>query len=393
MQKAQQNKKKLFLFHTEFLHLRGGEKFVYEITKRLVGSHTITLCVEKISPHWNRRFAKLHVSVYRLWRPPFLYWLLLPFSFFINALRLKHFISPQDVVFATSFPLSLLSTVVSKKTIVFCFEPLSIFYDVLRIKMGSLREKLFLPIIKVLYEPFDRLAVQRSWLLATLNEPVASAMAFRYNKKPNFFIPNGVDTKFFCPSAQPLLNVGSKYDLVIGHSTDYTVLKGTEVVLRALPFVIKKQPRTLLLISESIPNKKARLRYENLILSLKIHHHVRFVGCVSEKRLPGFYTACSVFCYCGSTRCVGGSSASLSVIESEACGTPVLRSGGNTDEICSGKTGFYFPTESPTAVARTILRYASLSKKTILSMKTNARKYVTTNFSWDSAAQKLQAIL
>ncbi len=387
------NQKTLFIFHTEFIHLRGGEKYVYEQTKRLIKKHTITLCVERINTYWTKKFYSIGVSIHYIWTPRHLYWLLLPLTFVVNITQLKKFISPRDTVFATSFPLSLLATFVTKKSIVFCFEPLSIFYDTLRIKTGSLKEKFFLLIIRFFYSPFDRLAVKRAKILATLNKPVATAIWRRYHRRPNVFIPNGVDTKVFCSDAPRYLTNNRQQNFVVGHSTDYTILKGTELLLRALPFVLKKNKNVSLLISESISNTKKHTQYLKIIKALRIQNHVHFVGCVPENKLPGFYTMCNVFCYCGSTRCIGGSSASLSVIEAESCGIPVLRTLGNTDEIVKNKTGFYFKNESPISIAKGILHYMSLPKKTTKNMGLSARKYCVANFSWQYSANKLASII
>ena len=393
--KSQSSKKKnLFVFHTEFVFLRGGEKYVFELIKRLSKTYTIVLYVERISEYWKRQFVSPHISVHRLWKPPHLYWLFLPITCLVNVFKLKKRICSTDVIFATSFPLSLLATFVSKKSIVFCFEPLSIFYDAPRLKTASLKEKFFLLLIGFIYSPLDFLAVKRAAILATLNKPVANAIWSRYHRKPNIFIPNGVNTHVFTPNAPPLFHIqNSPRVFIIGHSTDYTILKGTESLLRALPHIIKKQPNILLLISESIPNTKIRLQYIKLARSLHIQKNIRFVGCIPEQKLPRFYTTCDVFCYCGSTQCVGGSSASLSVLEAESCGVPVLRTLGNADEIIPKKTGFYFFDERPLTIAKRILLYMRIPTARIQKMKRAARQHVIHNFSWDYSAKKLTTLI
>ncbi len=392
MRTDNQNCKTLYIFHTEFLYVRGGEKYIYEITKRLSKKYFVVLCVESINEYWTKLFEALHVTIYYLWKPKRLYWLLLPCSYVINFTRLKKFIRTTDIVFATVFPLSFLATLLTPQSIVFCFEPLSIFYDTLRIKTSSIKERFFLSIIKRSYAPLDERAVRSAHILATLNKPVARAIIQRYHRKPDVFIPNGVDAAQFSPSAPPLIKK-TKYTYVLGHSTDFTVLKGTELLLRAIPLVLKQYTNVLVLISESIPNKKMLSRYRKLVTSLGIQRNVRFIGSVVEEKLPRFYTSCDCFCYCGSTKCVGGSSACLSVIESEACGIPVLRTKGNEDEIISGKTGFYFASETPTAIAQGICSYLALPINTKASFKENARQHVLKQFSWEQSVHQLESIL
>jgi len=392
MHTGHQQRKTLYIFHTEFLYVRGGEKYIYEIAKRLSKKYSIILCVESINEYWTNLFEVLQVTIYHLWKPKHLYWLLLPCSYVINFVRLKKFIRDTDTVFATVFPLSFLATLLTTQSIVFCFEPLSIFYDTLRIKTSSLKERFFLIMNKFLYVSVDALAVRRARILATLNKPVAQAIMKRYHRKPDVFIPNGVDTTKFSPSALPLIKKAT-HTYVLGHSTDFTVLKGTELLLRALPLVLKQHANVLLLISESIPNKKVLRTYQKLVESLHIQQNVRFVGSVPEERLPQFYTSCDCFCFVGSTKCVGSYSACLSAIEAEACGVPVIRTKGNDDEIIAGKTGFYFSSETPSALARGICTYLALptSKKTLF--KRNAREHVLKNFSWDVSVRQFMSIV
>jgi glycosyltransferase involved in cell wall biosynthesis len=382
---------RIIIFHTECKYLRGGEKYIYELSKRVSKQRHVVLVIETITPYWREKYNRLGIPIYLLWKPKHLYWFLLPFSLIKNAVSIRKKILPSDIIFATSFPLTFLATIISRKTVVFCFEPLSIFYDTFRIKTSSFRERAFLFIIKLFYQPLDHLAVKKAQILATLNKHVAEAIWNQYHRKPDIFIPNGVDTDFFSPSAKPIFK--EKNIFFIGHSTDYTGLKTTELLLRALPFVIAKNKSLRLLVSEGIPNIPMRNHYIRLISSLGIQKYVQFVGCIPEKKLPGFYTSCDIFCYCGTPRCIGGSSASLSVIESESCGIPVLRSKGNADEIVEGKTGLYFPTENPQAVANKILQYMALSKKITHQMKLAARKHVMVHFSWDYSAKKMMQLI
>jgi len=383
---------RLLIFHTECVHLRGGEKYIYELTKRISKKRPVVLFVEDISDYWKEKYTSCHISIHKLWKPKHAYWALLPISFMINMLVSKKRVTPSDIIFATNFPVNLLASFLSKKTIMFCFEPLSIFYDQFRIQSASFKERIFLLVEKFMYEPFDHLAIHRAQTLATLNSTVGASVTYRYQRTPDIFIPNGVDMNFFSPTAHPSISNSQKKLFVLGHSTDYTILKGTELLLRALPLVVKLYPSVRLVISDSVPNITMQEHYKKFIHTLQIQKYVRFVGRIPENKLPNLYTSCDVFCYCGSTRCVGGSSASLSVIEAASCGIPVLRTKGNTDEIIDGKTGLYFPLETPNSIAQTILTYIKLSKKEKYRMKQQARKHATTIFSWDSSTKILEKL-
>ncbi|MFZ2025564.1 MAG: glycosyltransferase [Microgenomates group bacterium] len=380
-------KKRLLVFHIECTQLRGGEKYIYELVKRVSPRVPTELFIENISPYWRSQYNKLHVSVHLLWKPKHLYWPLLPITLGINYVLLQRYLSQNDTVFVTNFPLSFLTTLLSKKTILFCFEPLSVFYDSFRIKQSGIRERFLLAVIKFFYAPLDRLAIRRATMVATLNKEVDNAMYSLYKKRANFYIPNGVDTSHFSPKKRPLYKKRGGY--IIGHSTDYSPLKGTEVLLRATPQIIRAHPNARIYISESMNNKHTKQKYINLIKTLHMQKYVFFIGCIPENQLPNFYASCDVFCYTGSTQCVGGSSASLSVLEAQSCGIPVLRTVGNSDEIIPNKTGLYFTSEEPKHIADTINSFLSLSTRQTKTMGRAARAHCVQNFSWSVSSKQL----
>jgi len=379
----------LIVLHTEFIALRGGEKYFYELIRRVSQKYAISLYVEDVSPYWEKQFNKLHVNVYKLWRFPCCYWILLPITFLINFFRLRKRVGEGSVVFATSFPLNYLAVLLSKKTIVLCSEPLSIFYDSVRVHTMSLRAKLFVTIARVLYRPFDTYGIRHANVLATLNVHVASYINNTYQRSPDIYLPNGVDHQIFSPVKRRVPH--NRFILL--HSTDYTMLKGTELLIRSISRVVRHYSDIEVHISESISDTIEKEKYTALVRSLHLEGEFQFVGTVSEKKLPSFYRSGDVFCYLGSPFCGGGSTASLSVIEAQSCGIPVLRSLGGNGEIVDQKTGYYIHDYSENGVAKEIVRFLRLpnSKKRMLSRA--ARHHSVKKFSWDKTANTLVSII
>lgn len=373
------NNRKLLILHTEFIASRGGEKYVYELTQRISKKYTVSLYTERIIPYWLERFKKKHINVCTLWKPVCCYWLVLPITLLVNFFRLKKTVGKNSVVFATNFPLSLLGVLLSKNSILFCFEPLPIYYDRIRIRIMSLRAKLFVTVSKLLYQRLDEYAIRHATVLATLNTHVASYIKRRYQRTPDVYLPNRVDYQFF----SPIKRRSPRDRFILLHSTDYTVLKGTELFIRSLPRVIQRYSNIEAWISESIHNPIEKEKYTALIQSLRLTRVVRFIGTVSEKQLPSFYRSGDVFCFLGSPYCAGGSTASFSVLEAQSCGTPVLRSFGGEVEIIDRKTGYYIHDYSEEGVAKEIIRFLQLpnSKKRTLSQA--ARNYIIKQFSWN----------
>jgi glycosyltransferase involved in cell wall biosynthesis len=380
--------RKLVILHTECVSSRGGEKYIFEISNRLSKHMPVTLCLETISPYWTRRYQQRGIEIAKIWKPRFGYWLFIPLAAVINYYGLRRVVGSQAVVFTTNFPLNFLGVLLSRNVISFCFEPLSIFYDFARIKTMSLRSKAFVTISRLLYQPLDTYAIRHAAVLATLNTHVASYINRIYHRSPDVYLPNGVDHVVFRPKRRAL-----NKNFVLLHSTDYTTLKGTELLIRSVARVVQVYPNIQVWISEGISNSSEKKRYVTLIQSLHLEDTFRFVGILAERDLPNFYRSGDALCYLGSPYCGGGSTASLSVVEAQACGTPVLRSLGGDKEIIGNKTGLYIHDYSETGVAKTILRFLRLSVIERAAVSNAASQYSKKVFSWEKTTRRLMYVI
>lgn len=384
-----ETKQKIYVFQTESVLTRGGEKYLYEILKRLNKKHKIILFLQKVSPYWKNVYKKQKIEIRLLWQPIHFYWMLLPFTLFINWLNLKKEVKENDVVFATNFPLSFLAILLSKKTICHCFEPLAIFYDQIVIKNHPYFSRLCIKVAKFLYSGLDKFAIKQCQILTTLNKEVKEHIIKLYKRKPDFYLKNAVDVDFFKTND----NKKQKSKIIIGHSTDYTVFKGTENFLEIAKLLVEKFPDLQIKITESMIYKDVKLKYIKFVKKNKLEKNIHFIGNLSEKEMVSFYQSINAFCYTGSPLCAGGSTASLSVLEAESCGTVVFRSIGNKSEIKNGKTGFYIDPHQHKKAFDIISNYIYFSKKKKQEMSQNASKYIRENFSWNSTSQKLENII
>ncbi len=377
---------KFHVLHTESLYSRGGEKYLYELLARVAKTHDVHLYIHAISQKWRRQYIKADVHIHVLWRPPRFFWLFLPMTLVVNYFQLKPHVDTSSVVFATNFPMNLLAILVSKHTICHCFEPLAIFYDPLRIASLSPFSQFCVRFAKLVYSWLDRGAYNKAAILTALAPSVEPYILETYGRKPDVFLPNGVDTDFFNPSVRV---IRSHTIPILGHSTDYTIFKGTENFLKILTFLKKKRVRFIAHISESISDQKIKNLYLQFIHMNKLADVVRFVGTVDESRLPAYYRSLDLFVYTGSTKSAGGSTASLSVLEAQASGTPVIRSGGDDREIVEGKTGFYIHPTDHEKAAGVIEKYVRLSETEKNAMKHQSRAYVESHFSWNATSKIL----
>jgi len=377
---------RIFVFHTECVYSRGGEKYLFQLLKRLSTDFDVELHVQAVSNYWRGQYEKENITVTTLWKPSRFYWALLPLFIVVNWWQLRARITSQDVIFATNFPLNYLGTLLTKKTISHCFEPIAIFYDPITIESVPPFSRFCIKVAKILYSSFDKRAIKQTRILTTLNTEVEKHILSVYHRKPDAFIANGVDTTFFHPAKKP-----SKNHLTIGHSTDYTPFKGSENFLSIITILAKKLPNLKIIITESMVYPNVKAAYLKYIKKHRLSSKITFIGNLNETQLVEFYSGLDVFCYTGSPLCAGGSTASLSVLESQACGTPVVRSTGNTDEIVEGKTGFYIDPFDHQAAAATIFRMLNTSQRSM--MRRQARAHAQESFSWDNSAKQLKTLI
>ncbi len=377
------------VLHTESVYSRGGEKYLYELLLRIAKTQRVHLYLHAISPKWKRLYKRAGISVTQLWRPPRLFWLLLPVTLLINFLELKRVLKQNSVVFATNFPMNFLGVLISNHTICHCFEPLAIFYDPVRVASLSKFSQLCVAVAKFLYAPLDIWAYNTTSVLTALAPSVVPYILETYKRNPDIFLPNGVDTRFFSPKPKKWGGAGSV--LTIGHSTDYTIFKGTENFLAILASLSRSTVPFVAYISESIADPQIKKQYESYIQKNHLSGVVHFVGNIDESRLADYYRSLDVFVYTGSMVSAGGSTASLSVLEAQACSTPVIRSRGDDQEIQEGITGFYINPRNHKHASSVMQKFYMLSTKEKSAMRKSARKYVCDRFSWDATGRVLLA--
>lgn len=375
--------------HTESIYSRGGEKYLYELLRRAARTHNIHLYLHAVSPKWVKKYNEAHITVHTLWKPPRFYWFLLPVTVALNYLQLRSRVRPRDVIVATNFPMNFLAVSLSKRTICHCAEPLPIFYDAVRVASLPPFSRFCVWVAKGLYAPLDNFSYRRCAILTTLNRSVEQHVFATYKRKPDVFLPNGVDDKQFSPGSRQT----TRNYFLIGHSTDYTVFKGTQDFLAILRQLHKTGIAFRVKISEGIADRKIKRVYENYVRRYGIADRIKFVGTLSERQLIDFYRDLDVFVFTGSPAGSGAAAASLSVLEAQACGIPVVRSVGDDQEIVQGKTGFYIHPYDHASSAKTLEHFFRLSPQTRKRMKHAARDYVSSRFNWGATARTFRSLV
>jgi len=202
-------------------------------------------------------------------------------------------------------------------------------------------------------------------------------------------IPMGIDPDFFGKSLdvdvlRRKFEIEGESILFVGRLIDW---KGIDGLIKAVPKILKKYPKTKLLIVGSGPCKGRLIK---LAKRLDITNNILFIDKVSHEELPQYYSLANVFVLPsvvndrGETEGLG-----VVLLEAMACRIPVIGSnvGGIPDIINDGETGLLANQKDPDDLARKIiilLTDENLRKRVV----ENGLKFVKENFSWEVIADR-----
>jgi len=202
----------------------------------------------------------------------------------------------------------------------------------------------------------------------------------------------GVDTQKFYPS-HPDPEIRRRYGLegkrIIMSTCRLVELKGVDMVISAMPHVLRSVPNAVYLI---VGSGEDRERLEGIAREKGVSHKVIFTGYVSDETLLAFYNLSSLYVMpsremldIGSVEGFG-----ISYVEASACGKPVIggRSGGVGDAVIDGVTGILVDAKNVDEIAQAII---SLLKNNELAEKLGKQglEHVQKELSWDKIAFKL----
>ena len=177
-----------------------------------------------------------------------------------------------------------------------------------------------------------------------VSQPVVEAHA-RYFEADWEIIPNGVDTDFFRPQADPpcpVRNFGHEL-LFLGRLDPRN---GLDTVLAALPAILRRFPETHLTIAGDGPLRRL---YERM--AVPSAGQVTFVGRVNGNR-PTFYSRADLY-LCPTTKASFG----ITLLEAMACGTPLAVSDitGFRELVSGGEEAVMIPKDDPVAWTEQII--------------------------------------
>jgi phosphatidylinositol alpha-1,6-mannosyltransferase len=166
--------------------------------------------------------------------------------------------------------------------------------------------------------------------------------------------------------------------------------KGHAMVLQALAKVLPSLPHTTYLIVGKGGEKE---RLEQLAAELGISHAVRFVGYVPEENLADFYNLCDAFVMMNHEENGDIEGFGMVFLEASAAGKAVIggRSGGTSDSVEHGTTGFLVEPDSVEELVETlrlVLQDTELKNRLGMAGMQRARA----DFSWETRAAQLRDV-
>jgi glycosyltransferase involved in cell wall biosynthesis len=210
-----------------------------------------------------------------------------------------------------------------------------------------------------------------------ISKPVARHLSVDFGVPKNkiHLIANGIDLNRFVMTTKTVTNDAP----LIGIIARLSDVKGIDILIKAMPLILKEIPSANLMIAGRGP-EEGNLKQLTRGLSLTDHVHFKNTVNQSQDLLPTF----DVFVMPSLMEGLG-----LSVMEAQACGIPVVASrvGGLVDLIEDGQSGYLVAANDPAALANRIievLRHPDQSK----IMANQARSNIEHYFSAEIMARK-----
>ena len=234
----------------------------------------------------------------------------------------------------------------------------------------------------------DKLLDYASHIISPSKTYTERSQFLRLYRDKTVVIPNGTNIQdFWVPDSKDRcreelgLPVDGKIVLFFGFLAPY---KGPDILLRALPRILAAVPDTRLLFAG---RGTMRQDLENLSRKLGLEKNVLFADYVKDELKSSYYKSADVFVL---PSVMGTECFPLTILESMACGTPVVASeiGGIPDAVINGRSGFLVPPGDGESLATAIVNILNDNEKRE-DMSVFGKKYVEA-YSWTDIAKKTE---
>jgi len=372
--------------HPHFLNWMGGHTYLYEVMKRLVEKYNmnITLAADAFSKRALMKFKEVGVDTAVLSGRStnnLLYWIFLPVFIKKNQQKINEINRNDNLVISSMFPMNVVAMRLGKKHIQLCYEPYSLFFDENYISGFPFYIKFFIRLASVFYSRLDVFATKEADKVLTLSLFNKRLINKFYGRSDSRVVYEGVDIDFFKPTQDARLKKKYRDTKILFHTTDFTKIKGTPSLIKCMPFVLKKYPETLLLISHTLKDKKKMKEMRALSKKLGVLKQVKFLGYLDYEKLPAYYSLADVL-----VQPSIGQSMNMAVKEAMACGTAVITSPEGKEQFKDKEAGYLVDPKNTGKLAERIIELLGDHRLREVMGK-NGRQIVMQRFSWESVSR------
>ena len=235
-----------------------------------------------------------------------------------------------------------------------------------------------------LFSALKRLVISRSDAVSMVSQAMKEhAVALGAESEKISVISMGVDTaNTFMPAEHP--SRSNDELLFVGR---LTAQKGVELLVRAMPRIVKNHPTTILSVVGRGPHEKS---LRALSEALGVARNVTFLGAIANEKLPELYRRAAVLVFPSATEEGFG----LVCVEALACECPVIASDlpAMKEIVLNSETGLLFKRGDSDELAHKIL--ALLADPVLrYSMGKAGREFVSQRFDWQIIAQRYGDLL
>jgi phosphatidylinositol alpha-1,6-mannosyltransferase len=199
-------------------------------------------------------------------------------------------------------------------------------------------------------------------------------------------IAPGIDTDHFAPdsnSAQLRKDLGLADKKVIVSVGRLVHRKGQDVLIQSLPAILAKHPTAHILMIGEGPYRSELIK---IVDRLNLLNSVTFIGRIQYADLPRYICVGDLFAMPSRSRLAGLEVEGLGIVylEASSCALPVIagRSGGATDAVDEGVTGFSVDGTSTSEVSSAIIKLLDDPARA-KAMGEAGRRWIIENWRWE----------
>lgn len=195
----------------------------------------------------------------------------------------------------------------------------------------------------------------------------------------------GVDVARFAPKKDEAIPQGWENRTVILTVGRLQRRKGQDMMIRAMPGLVKQYPDLLYAI---VGGGEELERLQQLVIDHNMSEHVQFMGALNDDQMVNAYQHCDLFAL--PNRRVGADDEGFGMVllEAQSCGRPVLAgaSGGTKETLVEGETGVLVDCAAPELLQELLSKLLENREK-LEQMGRAAREHVEHRFSWENLAE------